>query len=942
MFKSIRKSLLLLAVLLIALPAWAVDYYFQNNSTSPILITTYTGTTKTVNNPDYVKGAYYLNNASPTSTQKLWQFLGFSAPVNSPPGTGSLIYDYDTDSAAVIIATTTSATGIKSATTTVNTSNATAPSAGQVLTATGPTAATWQLPELRGAVATSETSSPAGTFGFLNVTGTLPSDISDSNVPGINFSLTSSGSQSFGTVGTKLTLYQGYTGTGPSNALLVNNNVRNTAVSNIPGGYSNNGVYSIASNITNSCCTGSDEVGVYGAGLGYGGILIGNYGSGNAFMTGVGIGSYGIGGAIAGATYRVGGLFRVSDVSTFPTVNYSAALVADNGTSTADIFQARDNGALVFNIANGGAVNSTSTITGSTLYATTRLSPGYMGIYMTTTKFTPPTVALGGAGNLSAGVYKYKLVAQYSMPDSSYLVSGLSISPATITVGASGSVVVTKPTIPGDIPPANWIVFRTKANGNTYYYHSNFVYPNATTSFTDTLADASLTITVTSANASEGSAGESIYNDTGTLIYKDGHDNIFSGNWAGMEFMKNKFQSNSYFNIGIGGSSQKSLLTGDGNVSIGAYTLYDNVSGSGNITIGNYAGSYATGSNEFYVDNQDRGSNAGDKASALLYGTMAATPAGQQLTVNGALTANSVTSTGLTATRIPVVGTNGLLGDTPALTFDASSGIPTLNIGDFMSGGRASVYLNDTFSSGAASGGGIWFESNISGSVANDYPNLMFLRLKDTTLAANNNMSITLSVGCQSNSGLTGINGTSAGGCLGVSGRSMSDNNSSTTGLRTGVLGSAINSTSTGSAIGVVGFTVGMGTGEKIGVLGQVVKGSGDMNTASAAVYGRISGTLAAGVDPPAFGNSVVVADNSTYTTVPLFVGRSNDATVFQVDGAGKVSTPALTLTTGAAPTCDSTVRGTFWYTAGGAGVKDTVNVCAKDAGNAYAWRVIY
>jgi hypothetical protein len=44
----------------------------------------------------------------------------------------------------------------------------------------------------------------------------------------------------------------------------------------------------------------------------------------------------------------------------------------------------------------------------------------------------------------------------------------------------------------------------------------------------------------------------------------------------------------------------------------------------------------------------------------------------------------------------------------------------------------------------------------------------------------------------------------------------------------------------------------------------------------------------------------------------------------------------------GAKPACASGTRGSFWYEPSGAGVKDTVEVCAKDAGDAYAWRTIY
>lgn len=44
-----------------------------------------------------------------------------------------------------------------------------------------------------------------------------------------------------------------------------------------------------------------------------------------------------------------------------------------------------------------------------------------------------------------------------------------------------------------------------------------------------------------------------------------------------------------------------------------------------------------------------------------------------------------------------------------------------------------------------------------------------------------------------------------------------------------------------------------------------------------------------------------------------------------------------------AQPTCDATNgRGTIWAIQGAAGVKDSIQVCAKDAANTYAWRPIY
>lgn len=45
---------------------------------------------------------------------------------------------------------------------------------------------------------------------------------------------------------------------------------------------------------------------------------------------------------------------------------------------------------------------------------------------------------------------------------------------------------------------------------------------------------------------------------------------------------------------------------------------------------------------------------------------------------------------------------------------------------------------------------------------------------------------------------------------------------------------------------------------------------------------------------------------------------------------------------TSACDTCAAGIRGQICYVGGGAGVKDSAAICAKDAGNAYAWRTIY
>jgi len=85
-------------------------------------------------------------------------------------------------------------------------------------------------------------------------------------------------------------------------------------------------------------------------------------------------------------------------------------------------------------------------------------------------------------------------------------------------------------------------------------------------------------------------------------------------------------------------------------------------------------------------------------------------------------------------------------------------------------------------------------------------------------------------------------------------------------------------------------------------------------------------------VDPPRIGRSVA------YSTVAgnVGIGTASPARKLDVNGALKLADE------GTKPTCDSTTRGTVWVDFGGAGVKDDVQVCTKDAGDAYAWRTLY
>lgn len=117
------------------------------------------------------------------------------------------------------------------------------------------------------------------------------------------------------------------------------------------------------------------------------------------------------------------------------------------------------------------------------------------------------------------------------------------------------------------------------------------------------------------------------------------------------------------------------------------------------------------------------------------------------------------------------------------------------------------------------------------------------------------------------------------------------------------------------------------------GVLGLCVSGADDFrfhNTGMSIKNGMILGW-----------GSFAAAQN-------VGIGRSADGVLEVNDGttAGtfrdlRLRTPKIGSTT-ARPTCDSTTRGDLYHFYGGAGVKDTVDVCAKAADDSYAWRTIY
>jgi hypothetical protein len=87
-------------------------------------------------------------------------------------------------------------------------------------------------------------------------------------------------------------------------------------------------------------------------------------------------------------------------------------------------------------------------------------------------------------------------------------------------------------------------------------------------------------------------------------------------------------------NTAIGWNSGVNNLTGSTNTIIGAQALSNNVNGSGNIAIGHYAGYYSTGSNGFYIGNDNYGGLNAEQEKSMMYGEFNGTTANQTLRIN--------------------------------------------------------------------------------------------------------------------------------------------------------------------------------------------------------------------------------------------------------------------------------------------------------------------
>jgi hypothetical protein len=159
-----------------------------------------------------------------------------------------------------------------------------------------------------------------------------------------------------------------------------------------------------------------------------------------------------------------------------------------------------------------------------------------------------------------------------------------------------------------------------------------------------------------------------------------------------------------------------------------------------------------------------------------------------------------------------------------------------------------------------------------------------------------------------------------------------------------GVLGTA----QTNDAVGVGGFNtdgiavggVSIGPNPGAGVVGWCEQGTAEC--IGVVSFLRMQGKLFEGR---------VAADSTDDEGVPKFTVASDG----HIYTAGKVNIYATgttgrelevngglrLITTKVKPTCNANARGTFWVTQGAPGQADLVEVCTKDAADAYGWRTV-
>ena len=297
-----------------------------------------------------------------------------------------------------------------------------------------------------------------------------------------------------------------------------------------------------------------------------------------------------------------------------------------------------------------------------------------------------------GGSNLGVGVYIYSLTYITALGETD--VSG----DATITTDASNrKVTITLPTST-DPRVTGRRIYRSYVGQPTYASKViATIADNTTTTYLDDIADVSMTgatayyrsnntssfITVNGSQifnvTANGNAntffGYRVGNNTltqgrnigyGSYVMSaltTGNSNVALGNTAlnsdtignsniGVGYGVLYFNTSGNFNIAMGHDAGFYNATGLNNVNIGAFSAfgssgknvnnstslghYTNYLGTSySVNLGTYAGMYETANNNLFIDSLDRGTEAGARSAALIYGVFSGIPANQILSLGG-------------------------------------------------------------------------------------------------------------------------------------------------------------------------------------------------------------------------------------------------------------------------------------------------------------------
>lgn len=191
---------------------------------------------------------------------------------------------------------------------------------------------------------------------FLFLQRTLPSTTT-AEVRGINFSITTAGSDSQNQIGLLSNLLAGYTGSSQTLAHSTVNSAAGTGVSYTSASnnsYQPNNANFAARFVTNSTTTGNN-FGVVGcahrsSSANYGGWFSATA-SNNSPAVNVGVAAF----ALDGTTSCAGYFGLQALVTASPTLT-NTALIATNGSTTGDVLELRDNATIVMKVYDGGGV----------------------------------------------------------------------------------------------------------------------------------------------------------------------------------------------------------------------------------------------------------------------------------------------------------------------------------------------------------------------------------------------------------------------------------------------------------------------------------------------------------------------------------------------------------------------------------------------------------